>query len=189
MVRCWTCSHPVPLFSRINSFLRWNVTLVSYLTCFCCLLVHGAGVSLWYDAERVVTQSHCSVASTHSWGEMLDWRKEVFYVTRTQHILFLVLWDQTYGKGPFRQQERKPVVTTSWSYLQGICYMHHPTDRIIYRMAFVTPGVEHWMGWEIAQWVFDRNENVVDNWTCSAKNLSFRLLTVKLFFILVICLL
>ena len=31
--------------------------------------------------------------------------------------------------------------------------MHHPTDRITYTMAFVTPFVEHWLGQEIAQWV------------------------------------
>ena len=29
----------------------------------------------------------------------------------TQHILFTVIWHQTYGKGPLRQQERKP---TTW---------------------------------------------------------------------------
>ena len=29
--------------------------------------------------------------------------------------------------------------------------MHHPTDRIIHTTAFVTPVVEHWLEWEIAQ--------------------------------------
>ena len=37
--------------------------------------------------------------------------------------------------------------------LQGLCYMHHPTDRIAHIMAFVTPVVEHWLEREIAQWV------------------------------------
>ena len=32
-------------------------------------------------------------------------------------------------------------------------YMHHPTDRITHTAAFVTPVVEHWLEWEIAQWV------------------------------------
>ena len=27
--------------------------------------------------------------------------------------------------------------------------MHHPTDRIIHTMAFVTPVVEHWLEGEI----------------------------------------
>ena len=32
-------------------------------------------------------------------------------------------------------------------------YMHHPTDRITHTMAFVIPILEHWLVWEIAQWV------------------------------------
>ena len=31
--------------------------------------------------------------------------------------------------------------------------MHHPTDRITYTTAIVTPVVEHWLEREIAQWV------------------------------------
>ena len=31
--------------------------------------------------------------------------------------------------------------------------MHHTTDRIKHITAFVTPVVEHWLEWEIAQWV------------------------------------
>ena len=31
--------------------------------------------------------------------------------------------------------------------------MHNPTDRIVHTTAFVTPVVEHWLEWEIAQWV------------------------------------
>ena len=29
--------------------------------------------------------------------------------------------------------------------------MHHPTDRITHTTAFVTPVVEQWLEWEIAQ--------------------------------------
>ena len=32
-------------------------------------------------------------------------------------------------------------------------YMHHPTDRIAHTTAFVTPVMDHWLEWEIAQWV------------------------------------
>ena len=35
---------------------------------------------------------------------------------------------------------------------RGSFYMHHPTDRIIHTMTFVTPVVEHWLEREIAQW-------------------------------------
>ena len=31
--------------------------------------------------------------------------------------------------------------------------MHDPTDRIAYTTAFDTPDMEHWLEWEIAQWV------------------------------------
>ena len=33
------------------------------------------------------------------------------------------------------------------------CYMHHPTGRIAHTTAFVTPVTEHWLEWEITQWV------------------------------------
>ena len=33
---------------------------------------------------------------------------------------------------------------------QGIVYMHHPTDRVVHTMIFVTPVVEHWLEQEIA---------------------------------------
>ena len=29
--------------------------------------------------------------------------------------------------------------------------MHHPTDRIVHTKVFVTPVLEHWLEWEIAQ--------------------------------------
>ena len=30
-------------------------------------------------------------------------------------------------------------------YVGKIFYMHHPTDRIVHIMAFVTPVIEHWL--------------------------------------------
>ena len=35
---------------------------------------------------------------------------------------------------------------------QGFFYMHHPTDRITHKTAFVIPVLEHWLEQEIAQW-------------------------------------
>ena len=32
-------------------------------------------------------------------------------------------------------------------------YMHHPSGWIIHIAAFVTPVMEHWLEWEISQWV------------------------------------
>ena len=65
------------------------------------------------------------------------------YLRRTQHILFTVIWCQTYGKGPFREWERKPAAAT-WATLSDF-YMHNPTDRIAHTTACVTPVVEHWL--------------------------------------------
>ena len=36
---------------------------------------------------------------------------------------------------------------------KGSFIMHHPIDRIVHTTVFVTPVVEHWLEWEIAQWV------------------------------------
>ena len=47
-------------------------------------------------------------------------------------------------------------------------YKHHPTDRIAHTMAFVTPVVEHWLEWEIAQWVHpmkDQSERRLLPWS------------------------
>ena len=40
--------------------------------------------------------------------------------------------------------------------------MHHPTDRIIYTTAFVTPVMEHWLEREIAQWVHSMKDQSDD---------------------------
>ena len=41
--------------------------------------------------------------------------------------------------------------------------MHHPTDRIAYTTAFVTPVVEHWLEREIAQWVHPMKDQSDDS--------------------------
>ena len=32
-------------------------------------------------------------------------------------------------------------------------YMYHLTESVVYTMTFVTPDVEHWLEWEVVQWV------------------------------------
>ena len=34
-----------------------------------------------------------------------------------------------------------------------VLFIHHPTDRTTHTTAFVTPIMEHWLEWELAQWV------------------------------------
>ena len=70
-------------------------------------------------------------------------------------MLFTVIWRQTYGKGPFREQDRKPAATT-WATLsdqqQDLYASSHSQDNT-YHTAFVIPVVVHWLEREIAQWV------------------------------------
>ena len=40
-----------------------------------------------------------------------------------------------------------------FNYQQGMFYMHHATYRIVHTTTFVTPIMEHWLEWEIAQWI------------------------------------
>ena len=45
--------------------------------------------------------------------------------------------------------------------------MHHPTDRVTHTTAFATPVVEHWLEWEIAQWVHSTKDRSVTYHTMS----------------------
>ena len=40
--------------------------------------------------------------------------------------------------------------------------MHHPTDRITHKTAFLTPVVEHWLERELAQWVHSMKDRSDD---------------------------
>ena len=71
--------------------------------------------------------------------------KEMFYLqTYSTHFIYgyMVIWHQTYGKGPFRQRERKPVVATIWDtvsyWQQGIFYMHYPRQDNTYHSLYYT---------------------------------------------------
>ena len=50
-------------------------------------------------------------------------------------------------------REREPAANILLDQQQVIFYMNHPTERIVHTMAFDIPVMEHWMEWEIAQWV------------------------------------
>ena len=56
----------------------------------------------------------------------------------------LIYGYMAYGKGPLKQWQRKPAASWAiFSDLQEKFYMHHPTDRIVHTMAFVTSTVEY----------------------------------------------
>ena len=52
-----------------------------------------------------------------------------------------------------RKETRCHHIGYSFRLTARVFYMHHPTYRIAHTTAFVTPVVEHWLEWEIAQWV------------------------------------
>ena len=58
--------------------------------------------------------------------------------------------------------------------------MHHPTERIAYTTAFVTPVVEHWLEREIAQWVQIRLHRVCED-SASGRKSIFELLRGRAF--------
>ena len=99
---------------------------------------------------------HPTDRTVHTMVVVTPVMKEIFYLTMYS-TYFMGIWHHTYGKGPFRYQERKPAAITTWVTLsnqqQGIFYIHHPTGRIAHTTAFATPIMEHWLKWEIAQWV------------------------------------
>ena len=77
----------------------------------------------------------------HGWkeGNILINTLNTFYL-RLYHIVHMVK--------DHSDSERKPTAAT-WATLsdwqQGFFYMYHPTDRITYTTAFVTPVVVHWL--------------------------------------------
>ena len=68
-----------------------------------------------YDIQQSLDFLSCTIRHNlvrcFIWAKQGKGRKEgrkCFIYRRTQHILFTVIWRQTYGKGPLRWQERKP---------------------------------------------------------------------------------
>ena len=51
--------------------------------------------------------------------------------------------------------KRKILLLPHWLFfpISRVFYMHHPTERIIHTMAFVTPVLEHWLEQELGQLV------------------------------------
>jgi len=54
------------------------------------------------------------------------------------------------GKWPSAEHLLSPHRLLFYDRQEGIFYIHHPIDRILYTMAFVTPVVEHCLEKEIA---------------------------------------
>ena len=84
----------------------------------------------------------------------------MFYLTT--HSTHFILRLYGIGHTVKDHSDRKPTATTwdtLFDYQQRCFYMHHPTDRITYTTAFVTPVVEHWLEQEIASFSRDPQLN------------------------------
>ena len=110
---------------------------------------------------HVVGRNHCAVSLEHLLAPHLHWcciwwnkeeRKDMFYSTMHSTHFNTVILRQTI------QIVREETIChhymsySFWLAARGF-YMHHLTDRIAHTTAFVTPVMEHWLEWEIPQWV------------------------------------
>ena len=50
---------------------------------------------------------------------MQDEERKRFISRHTRHILFTILWNQTFGKWPIRQLAMKSAANTSWTTLSN----------------------------------------------------------------------
>ena len=97
---------------------------------------------------------HCAVllANMQCLIYRLYW-KEGNVLFNDAHFV-MVIWCQTYGKGLFRWQEKKPTGAITWAIIfdeqQGIFFMGTIPNRIVHTTAFGTPVVEHCLEWEMA---------------------------------------
>ena len=90
-------SHPVT--GRRNNWCFFFKQV--YLAFITCSLLYGFFILTEYD--KIKRSYHASSK-----------RKEMFHLTM-HYILFTVIWCWTYGKGPLRWWERKPVVAITLS--------------------------------------------------------------------------
>ena len=114
-------------------------------------------ISLKTSCETLVFQT-CQT-NLYIYIKKKKWNDMFYLMTHSTH--FLNLW--LYGIGHMVKdnsgsKREKPAATTTWAtlsnYQQRSFYMHHyPTDWIAHTKPFVTPDVEHWLEWEIAQWI------------------------------------
>ena len=84
-------------------------------------------------------------------------RKDVFYLTTFSAHFYLRLYGVGYMVNDLSDSERGNPLPPLHGLLFLInskgSFMHHPTDRISYTTAFLTPVMEHWLERVMAQWI------------------------------------
>ena len=92
-------------------------------------------------------------------------KREMFYLTtHSTHFIYGYMASDIWLRTILivRKETRCRHIGYSYRLQQGFFYMHHPTDRITQTTAFVTPVVEHWLEWEIAQCVHPKKDRSDD---------------------------
>ena len=78
------------------------------------------------------------------------------WINETLNTFHLVIWCWTYGKGPLSKRgethSHHYMGYLFWLAARDLLYVPL-ADRITHTTAFVTTVVEHWLEWEIAQWI------------------------------------
>ena len=92
----------------------------------------------------------------HYFARVCIGRKEMFYLMmHLTHFIYGYMVSDIWLRTILivRKETRCRYMGYSYWLAARFFLMHHPTDRIAHTTAFVTPVVEHWLEWEIAQWV------------------------------------
>ena len=81
-------------------------------------------------------------------------RKEIFYLTmHSTHFIYGYMASDISVHSDSKRENLLSPHRLLFLISSKFFYMHHSTDRITHTTTFVTPVVEHWLEWEIAQWV------------------------------------
>ena len=76
-------------------------------------------------------------------------RKEMGFFNNTLNTFYLWFYSVSHMVKDHSDSKRGNLLLP----LHGLLFPISCTDRIAHNMAFVTPTVEHWLEWKIAQWV------------------------------------
>ena len=103
--------------------------------------------------NRGVWVEYMSALSMLLWAER---DREMFYLTtHSTNFIYGYMASYIWLRTILIVRKETRCCHIGYSYRLTAFYMQHPTDRISHTTAFVTPVVEHWLEWEIDQWVHE----------------------------------
>ena len=100
------------------------------------------------------TSSGCSTVNTIKSNGYFGMEGRTFFLFNNKlNTFYLWLYGIRHIVKDHSNTDRKPTTTTTWCTLSKGSFICTIPERIAHTMAFVIPLVEHWLKWEIAQWV------------------------------------